>query len=1125
MRTSAWVTILGLAGLAVACGDQPTEVVPDREGEAPGLRNGGMIALATSSSDDGLSITTDKDDYAPGDTVWFTGAGWPAEDTLDILLTDSPTGDEHRWWIATTELGTFRDSTYVVNEGDLDVTFTLTATSRFSGRYLTVTFTDGNFKYTTDPNSLVPTIAFQQFNGACGSGTLQTSGIWSNNSNSSIVTGSHYDFTVPAVSGYAYNGYASGGNITVSPASSPSNTLLCVVTSANNGAGSIALVYLENTTTELGHTPASTLVGQQVTFTATVKDHNGATVGNKGSVTFYEFSGGQTCNALGGATALAGPVNLSNNPSGQASFQTNALTAGTHAITGCYSGTTALNKSFGSVSHVVSVPDAQAPTVNCTVPNPTLWYGANVNVPCTASDPSGLAVPADASFTLSTTVNANNETATAGTGNRSVCDVHNNCAPVGPFVFKVDRRPPVVSCGTADGVWHADNVEIACTATDGGSGVTPGDESFDLVTSVAANTEDANAPTVTRNVTDLVNNSATAGPVTGNKVDKKAPAVTCGIADNNWHADNVLIHCTATDGGSGIETADASFNLTTNVAANTETANAQTGTRDVADKVGNSATAGPVSNNQVDKKAPQFTCEAAPSAWSANDVTRDCIAVDGGSGLDPASDASFNLSTTVAANTETDDAQTGNKQLSDAVGNKSTAGPLGNNKVDKKDPQVTCGNADNDWHANDVSIGCTASDGGSGLANNGDASFNLVTTVGANSEIANASTGSRNVADVVGHTVTAGPITGNKVDKKAPAVACAAADGNWHAGDVSVHCTATDGGSGIESVDASFDLSTSVPAGTETADAQTDDRNVADKVGNGATAGPVGGNKVDKKAPQFTCEAAPSGWSATDVTRNCIAVDGGSGVSPTSDESFGLQTTVAANTETDNAYTGTKQLSDAVGNKNTAGPLGSNKVDKKGPTLSLTCPNAPILLNQPVSATWNATDGGSGVAAGFLTGSFSVPTNTVGGHTATAAAGLSHDNVGNTSTASPPCGYGVNYGFAGFFTPVDNANTMNGANSGQAIPLKWTLKDFNGAPVTTLTSVNVTAVSLSCGQGVTTDLVEEYAAGASGLINKGDGSYQFNWKTPTSYAKSCKTLKLDLGDGSPVKVALFEFKK
>jgi hypothetical protein len=25
--------------------------------------------------------------------------------------------------------------------------------------------------------------------------------------------------------------------------------------------------------------------------------------------------------------------------------------------------------------------------------------------------------------------------------------------------------------------------------------------------------------------------------------------------------------------------------------------------------------------------------------------------------------------------------------------------------------------------------------------------------------------------------------------------------------------------------------------------------------------------------------------------------------------------------------------------------------------------------------------------------------------------------------------------------------------------------------------------------------------------------YQFNWQTPTSYAGSCKTMKLDIGDG------------
>jgi hypothetical protein len=40
-------------------------------------------------------------------------------------------------------------------------------------------------------------------------------------------------------------------------------------------------------------------------------------------------------------------------------------------------------------------------------------------------------------------------------------------------------------------------------------------------------------------------------------------------------------------------------------------------------------------------------------------------------------------------------------------------------------------------------------------------------------------------------------------------------------------------------------------------------------------------------------------------------------------------------------------------------------------------------------------------------------------------------------------------------------------------------------------------------------------ASARGLQNLGNSHYQFNWKTLTSYANSCKTLQLSLGDGLP----------
>ena len=61
--------------------------------------------------------------------------------------------------------------------------------------------------------------------------------------------------------------------------------------------------------------------------------------------------------------------------------------------------------------------------------------------------------------------------------------------------------------------------------------------------------------------------------------------------------------------------------------------------------------------------------------------------------------------------------------------------------------------------------------------------------------------------------------------------------------------------------------------------------------------------------------------------------------------------------------------------------------------------------------------------------------------------------------------------------------------------------------------------------GSTGDQIAEEPAGGSGLQNLGDGSYQFNWKAPASYAKSCKTLQLDLGEGSGVRIAQFAFTK
>jgi hypothetical protein len=119
-----------------------------------------------------------------------------------------------------------------------------------------------------------------------------------------------------------------------------------------------------------------------------------------------------------------------------------------------------------------------------------------------------------------------------------------------------DSTPPTVDCAAPDGLWHTTDVVIVCTASDAGSGLAnPSDASFSLETSIAAGTEDADATTASRNVCDKAVNCATAGPVTGNKVDKQAPGIAISApADGASYflRDAVTADYTCTDGGSGV---------------------------------------------------------------------------------------------------------------------------------------------------------------------------------------------------------------------------------------------------------------------------------------------------------------------------------------------------------------------------------------------------------------------------------------------------------------------------------------------------------------------------------------------------------------------------------------------
>ena len=149
---------------------------------------------------------------------------------------------------------------------------------------------------------------------------------------------------------------------------------------------------------------------------------------------------------------------------------------------------------------------------------------------------------------------------------------------------------------------------------------------------------------------------------------------------------------------------------------------------------------------------------------------------------------------------------------------------------------MVCGTADAAWHNSDVTIACTASDGGSGLANAADASFNLTTTVAVGTETANASTNNRQVCDGVGACNTAGPITGNKVDERPPtiAVSAPAANATYQLNAlIAANYACSDGGAGVASCQGL--VANGSPINTSSTGTKTFSVSATDTVGNSST--------------------------------------------------------------------------------------------------------------------------------------------------------------------------------------------------------------------------------------------------------------------------------------------------
>jgi hypothetical protein len=163
-------------------------------------------------------------------------------------------------------------------------------------------------------------------------------------------------------------------------------------------------------------------------------------------------------------------------------------------------------------------------------------------------------------------------------------------SPTGVVTVGLDKTAPVAQCDAADGAWHPADVVLACYAVDDVSGVV-GDSYFDLTTAVAVGTETASAPTGSVALLDGAGNTSVAGPIVGNKVDKKAPTVTLTspTATTYTLGQNVVADFACTDGGSGLAACTGTVANATPVP--TDTPGPRTFAVDAIDSVANRAMA------------------------------------------------------------------------------------------------------------------------------------------------------------------------------------------------------------------------------------------------------------------------------------------------------------------------------------------------------------------------------------------------------------------------------------------------------------------------------------------------------------------------------------------------------
>ena len=281
-----------------------------------------------------------------------------------------------------------------------------------------------------------------------------------------------------------------------------------------------------------------------------------------------------------------------------------------------------------------------------------------------------------------------------------------------------------------------------------------------------------------------------------------------------------------------------------------------------------------------------------------------------------------------------------------------------------------------------------------------------------------------------------------------PQVTCAAADGAWHGSDAAIACTASAPDSALaNAADASFNLTTNVPIGTETANAATNTHQVCNTAGVCTTAGPIAGNKVDKKPTAITITSPASNATYqlnSSVGASYACSDGGSGVAT-------CQGSVANASPIDTSSTGSKTFTvtsiDNVGNPSSltatysvvsGGGGGSTSADL-GITLS-----APSKVSPGGTLTYSiaVANAGKALATGVVV-SDAIPAGTVFANASSSQGTVTAPPMGSNGTVTVNVGSLAN-GATATVSVVVTVTAASGTVLSDTATVTSTTQDLNG---------------------------------------------------------------------------------